>query len=326
MIFRKSDYSETQEDPKIAGILKSAKDFARKISPDDWKDKVDEIYKDLTVVLCDNNRSCKRLENGKLCDVKVPAGAAAYKFFASSDSRSYKTTQGIAICSQASNHIITHEVLHAFSSNSGKTENGGGYIKIGSRYTEFDGRGNIVTTTSADLNEAITDALASRANGRVGPGANAGYASQVIVADLLMGEKVENNAFIQDVYFGKSKKFAEDFDKTLKTSKVKFSDYLQSFRILGSEEDTQKSDELLKGAVEYNLRKAATSEEIDKVYAFQQKVIHIYKDGGLYTNFMEAEDIARMESLLKFADKMQKQCKSNLVAQKFANKQAVKDF
>lgn len=32
MIFRKPDYSETQEDAKIAEILKSAKDFAQKFA------------------------------------------------------------------------------------------------------------------------------------------------------------------------------------------------------------------------------------------------------------------------------------------------------
>ena len=40
---------------------------------------------------------------------------------------------------------------------------------------------------------------------------------------------------------------------------------------------------------------------------------------------METEDIARMENLLKFADKMQKQCKSNLVAQNFATKQTIQE-
>ena len=316
MIFRKPDYSETSEAPEVVAILQAAKEFAQKISPDGWKEKVDEIYRELTVVLCDNSRTCKRMADGMLSDIRVPSGTAAYKFFASSDSRTYKTTQGIAIRPQASAHVITHEVLHAFSSDSGITEDSGGYVKTGARYAEFDKDGNVIAETNNSLNEAITDALASRAYGRLGPGTGSSYASQVIMADLLMGENIENNAFIQDVYFGKSQKFAEDFAKTLKTSKVKFADYLQGFNVIGSEEDTQKSDELLKGAVEYNLRKAQTPEEIDKVYAFQQKVINIYKDGGLETNFMDDEDIARMESLLQFADKIQKQCKSNLTAQK----------
>ena len=323
MIFRKPDHSETQEDAKIAEILKSAKNFARKVAPDNWQENIEKIYTDLTVVLCDGNRTFKAFQDGKLIDTKF--SAAAVKFWENIDTKEYTTTQGIAIFPTASSHVITHEVLHAFSSDAGKTENGGGYIKVGSKYAEFDKDGNIVSRTNEDLNETITDALASRAYGRIGPGTNAGYASQVIIADLLIGENIEDNAFIQDVYFGKSEKFAEDFDKTVKASKVKFADYLQGFKVLGSEEDNLKSDELLKGAIEYNLRKATTAEEIDNVYTFQQKIINFYKDGGITTNFMEDEDIARMKNLLKFADKMQKQCKSNLVAQKMVTKQVVNE-
>ncbi|MBQ8465796.1 MAG: hypothetical protein IJ545_07295 [Alphaproteobacteria bacterium] len=323
MIFRKPDHSETQEDAQITEIIKSAKYFAQKIAPDNWKENVEKIYNELTVVLCDGNRTFKALQDGKLKDIKF--SAAAVKFWENIDTNEYTTSQGIAILPKASPHVITHESLHAFSSDAGKTDDGGGYIKVGSKYAEFDREGSIVKRTNDDLNETITDALTSRALGRIGPNAGASYASQVIMADLLMGEKLEDNAFIQDVYFGKSEKFAEDFDKTIKASKVKFADYLQGFKILGSEEDNKKSDKLLKGAVEYNLRKAKTAEEIDHIYAFQQKIINFYKDGGITTNFMEDEDISRMENLLKFADKMQKQCKSNLVAQQMIEKQFVNE-
>ena len=321
MIFRKPDHSETQEDAKIAEILKSAKNFAQKIAPDNWKEKIEKIYTDLTVVLCDANRTYKYLLDGELKETKFSASAAAVKFWENGDTKEYTTTQGIAILPTASSHVITHEALHAFSSDSGKTENGGRYIKVGSKYAEIDKNDNIVAETNDDLNEAITDSLASRAYGRIAPGTHLGYGPQVIMADLLIGEKIEDNAFIQDVYFGKSEKFAEDFDKTIKTSKVKFADYLQGFKVFGSEEDVQKSDEMLKGVVEYNLRKAQTTEEIDEVHAFQQKVINFYKDGGI--SFIETEDIDRMENLLKFADKMQKQCKSNLVAQNFVTRQII---
>ncbi len=323
MIFRNSDHSEIQEDARIAEILKLAREFAMKIAPVDWKEKVEEIYTDLTVVLYDSDRTFKALHDGKLKNIKI--SAAAGKFWENVDTREYTTTQGIAIHPTSSSHVITHEALHAFSSDTGKMENGGGYLKVGSRYSEFDKDGNVVAETNDDLNEAITDALTSRAHGRIGPGTEASYASQVIMADLLMSENIEDNTFICDVYFGKSEKFAEDFNKTIKASKVKFADYLHGFKVIGSEEDNQKSDEMLKGAVEYNLRKAHTAEEIDKMYAFQQKVIHFYKDGGITTDFMETEDIARMENLLKFADKMQKQCKSNLVAQNFATKQTIQE-
>lgn len=142
----------------------------------------------------------------------------------------------------ASCHVITHEVLHAFSSDSGITDSGNGFIKVGARYCEEDKEGNITVNIGNDLNESITDALASRTLGRVGPGIDAGYASQVIIADLLIGETVGNNAFIQGVYLGEGNRFAEDFDKTIKTSKVKFSQYMQNFKVIGSEEDTRKSD------------------------------------------------------------------------------------
>ena len=328
MIFRNPDHTETQEDIRIAEILESARDFAQKIAPEDSRIKIDQIYNDLSVVLC-KNRVFKCIHNGHLVDTEfssvrggIPAGAVM--FWDNFDSKKCTSNLGIAIFPTSGAHIITHEALHAFSSDIGKTKNGGEFMKVGSKYTECDDKGDIIVKTSVDLNESITDALASRSQGHIGPSSGAGYAQQLIMADLLMGEKVENNFFIQDVYFGRGEKFAADFDKTVKTSKVKFAGYLQDFRVLGSEEENQKSDELLKGAVEYNLRKAQTAEEIDKVYAFQQRVINLYKDGGITTNFMEDEDIARMENLLKFADKMQKQCKSNLVAQRMAAQQKVK--
>ncbi len=324
MIFRNPDYLEIQEDTTIAEVIKSVKCFAQRIAPEYWRENIEKIYDDLTVVLCDARRIFKHSKDGELKNVKF--SAAAVKFWENIDSKEYTSTQGIAILPMADAHVITHEALHAFSSISNKLENGGGYLKVGSRYSEYDEYGNEVISTTNDLNESITDALTSRAYGRVGPGVNAGYAAQVIMADLFIGENVEDNIFIQDLYFGKSEKFAEDFDKTIKTSKVKFADYLQGFSVVGSNEECQKTDEMLKGAIEYKLRKAKTSEEIDKVYKFQQKVINLYKDGGCTTNFMDTEDIVRMENLLKFADKMQKQCKSNLVAQKNAIKQSIKDI
>ena len=324
MIFRKPDYLEIQEDTRITDVIKSVKCFAQRIAPEYWRENIEKIYDDLTVVLCDARRTFKHCKDGELKDVKF--SAAAVRFWENIDSKEYTSTQGIAILQMADEHVITHETLHAFSSVSNKLENGGGYLKVGSRYNEYDEYGNVVISTTNDLNESITDALTSRAYGHVGPGVNAGYAAQVIMADLFIGENVEDNVFIQDVYFGKSEKFAEDFDKTIKTSKVKFADYLQGFSVVGSNEKCQKSDEMLKGVIEYKLRKAKTAEEIDKVYKFQQKVINLYKDGGSTTNFMDTEDIVRMENLLKFADKMQKQCKSNLVAQKNAIKQSIKDI
>ena len=322
MIFRKSDHVETSEDTRIAEIIKSAKEFAVKIASDDCKEDIKERYDNLTVILCDGSRTFKSIKDGNLLDRSF--NAAAIAFFENIDTNSYTTDPAIAVLSEANSHVITHEVLHAFSSETGKTENGGKYIKMGSHYIECDNEENVIKRHNEDLNESITDALTSRAHGRIGPGTNAGYASQVIMADLLIGENVEDNFFIQDVYFRKGEKFTEDFDRIIKASNINFADYLQGFKVIGSEEDSQKSDEMLKGAVEYNLRKARTSEEIDKVYAFQQKVINLYKDGGITTNFMENEDISRMENLLAFADKIQKQCKNNLRVQNFAIKQPIK--
>lgn len=322
MIFRKSDYSETQEDSKIAEIIKSAKEFAMKIAPDDCKENIEKRFNDLTVFLCDGSRTFKSRKDGKLMDRKF--NAAAIAFFENIDTNSYITESGIAVLPYASSHVITHEALHAFSSETGKTENGGKYIKIGSKYMECDSKEKVIKSHNEDLNEAITDALASRKHNIIGPNNGASYASQLIMADLLIGEDVKDNFFIQDVYFRKGGRFAEDFDRTIKASKTKFSDYLQGFKVIGNEEDCKKSDEMLKGAIEYRLRKAQTPAEIDKVYAFQQRVINLYKNGGIITQFMETEDIERMDSLLKFADKMQKQCKSNLVAQKLAKQQIVK--
>ncbi len=318
MIFRNPDHEETSKDTRIAEIIESAKEFAMKIAPDDCKENVEERYNNLTIFLCDGSRTFKSLKDGILVDRKFNAGAIA--FFENINSKLCTTTSGIAVLPEASSHVITHESLHAFSSETGRMENGGKYIKMGSKYIEYDSEENIIKKYNEDLNESITDALASRKHNLIGPNSGATYSSQLIMADLLIGENVEDNFFIQDVYFRKGERFAEDFDRTIKASKTKFSEYLQGFKVIGNEEDSKRSDEMLKGAVEYRLRKAQTSEEIDKIYAFQQKVINLYKNGGVTTQFMETEDIERMDSLLKFAGDMQKQCKSNLIAQKqFAN-------
>lgn len=59
------------------------------------------------------------------------------------------------------------------------------------------------------------------------------YVSQVLMADLLIGENIENNFFVQNTYFGKAENFDEDFNKTIKTSNVKFSDYLDGLEFWG---------------------------------------------------------------------------------------------
>ena len=319
MIFRKPDYSETQEDTRIAEIIKQAREFAEKIAPDDCKENVEERYNNLTIFLCDGSRTFKSIKDGNLMDRKF--NAAAIAFFENIDTNLYTTTSGIAVLPEASSHVITHEALHAFSSETGRAENGGKYIKVGSKYIECDSKENIVKKNNEDLNESITDALTSRKHNIIGPNSGPTYSSQVIMADLLIGESVEDNFFIQDVYFRNGERFAEDFDRTIKISKTKFSEYLQGFKVIGDDEDSKRSDEMLKGAVEYRLRKAQTPEEIDKVYTFQQNVINFYKNGAIHTGFMETEDIERMDGLLKFAGDMQKQCKSNLIAQKqFTNK------
>ncbi len=229
--------------------------------------------------------------------------------------------RGIVLFENANDETIAHEALHAFSSEIGKIPDGG-FFRTGTSYMEVNTVvRRWVKIIGDDLNEATTDALATRFCGKIGPTSRAGYASQVLMADLLIGENIEENSFIQNAYFGKAETFAEDFDKTVKTSNVKFADYLNGFRVLGTPEDNQKSDKLLQAAIEYNLRKANTEKDINQVYDFQKKVINYYKDGGPKTNFMDDDDFVRMENLLAFADKMQKQCKSNLIAQKMLSQQ-----
>ncbi len=308
MIFRKQDYTPTEVNPQLEAKISKVQDFARKIAPDDWKAKIDSISENMTVIVCESGLIHKTMSNGKLKDVKLAAGA--HKFFTDINEADYSTNQGVALRMGASDHVIAHEVLHAFSSETGKTENYG-FIKTGAKYSKYDNKGNTLISQGLDLNEAITDALASRFNGKIGPNAGCSYVSQVIMADLLMGENLENNNFIHDVYFGVSENFARDFNKTVQVADVNFQEYLNGFSVTGTEDNQKKADKLLKGAVEYNLRKAKTPEEIEKVFAFQTKVIDFYKNGGFDTGFIEDEEIARLEELTTFAEEMKKQCKSN---------------
>lgn len=312
MIFRNAnDYTETQANIKIQTYLQSVKLFAQKLAPAK-KDQIDIIEQNLSViVMYDRGGKYKYKYYGHLEEMGMN-GARGHFFWDNVDTEQFLPNGGIAVYDSITPHTLVHESLHAFSSESGRTANKGYYFKSGSHIQEFDN--NASTNLGKDLNEAITDALASRFFGNIGPDPEnrGGYGSQVIMADLLIGEQIENNFFIQDVYFGKSQEFSKEFDKVINSSNVKFADYLQGFRVLGSETDNTKSDMLLKTAIEYNLKKAKTPTEIDNVYAFQQKIINFYKNGGIITGFMEQEDIERLDNLLKFANTTYKTCKLKL--------------
>lgn len=310
MIFRKQDYTPVESDPQIEAKINEVKEFALKIAPDNWKEKINDIAQKMTVIVCENGSKHKVMHNGKLKDMNLSSAAGAHKFFTDVNDVDFSCNQGVAFRKNVSNHVIAHEVLHAFSSESGRVD-GAGFVKTGASYTEEDGNGQVKVRRGSDINEAITDALASRFRGKFGPNTEgASYVSQVIVADLLIGENVENNNFIHDVYFGKSENFIRDFNKTVKTADINFEDYLSGFKVIGTEDESKKSDKLLRGAIEYNLKKAQTVEEIESVFAFQTKVIDFYRNGELSTGFLEDEDVARLDKLKVFAGKMRNTCKS----------------
>ena len=313
MIFRNPDYSETHPTKEFESIIKRVFEFVKKIAPTTQTEKIQETEQNLSVIVCDETLIHKYLKNGILQNQKL--NDAAHCFWTDIDTEHPSASQGIAFRPNGlEEHKIAHEILHAFSSEIGKTPNGG-YVKRGPHYVTADS--NLINTIESKgsvLNEAITDALASRFRGTIGPGPGAGYGSLVLLADLLIGEKLENNLFLQDVYWGFGNKFSQDFDKTIKTPQAKFADYLKPFVICGTPEDNLKSDNLLCGAIEYNLRKAATVQEIDNVYNFQTQIITFYRDNFMLTGIIEDEDIERMNKLIKFADNMHKKCKFDVLS------------
>lgn len=319
MIFRNPDYSKTEPNKEIESIIKQVFYFVIKLIPATQAKQIKETEKKLSVIICNDTLIHKHVHNGVLQDTKLIA--SAHKFWTDIDTNNMSANQGIALRPNCKNkHTIAHETLHAFSSSMGKTPNGG-YVKVGSLYTITDDTMHkTVESHGSVLNEAITDALASRFQGTIGPGTGAGYGPLVLLADLLIGEELENNLFLQDVYWGMGNKFEKDFDKTVKTSQIKFANYLKPFVICGTPEDNLNSDNLLQGAIEYKLRKAQTLQEIDKTYAFQQEIINFYKNGGWVTGFIEDTDIERMDNLLKFAKKIRLHQKLKITNKNQANK------
>lgn len=318
---------------RIAKDICDAHRFANRLMPSKHND-FDETFNKLQVIVCRKDSDYKVdgkfydyrvFEDGKFYDHQITGVQGQSVTCINHRDDQIEAIETIAVFDRVPRQAVIHETLHALSTEVGKTEKDGLYIKKGAYYKEYDSKEHEIINKGNLLNETITDALASRAIGDIGPGRKGGYGYNVMMADLLIGEKIENNSLIQDVYFGNGNIFAEDFNKTLINSQVKFSDYEQDFYV-----ESDKSYELLKGAVEYNLRKASSSEEIDKVYAFQQKIINFYKsrgesiEGEKILDLVEDDTICMMDNLLKFADKMQKQCKSNLVAQKMITKQRIK--
>lgn len=318
---------------RIAKDICDAYRFANRLMPSKHND-FDETFDKLQVIVCRKDSDYKVdgkfydyrvFEDGKFYDYQIRGVQGQSVTCTNHRDDQIEAIETIAVFDRVPRQVVIHETLHALSTEVGKTEKGGEYIKKGASHNEYDNKGNTVISKGHLLNETITDALASRAIGDIGPCRDGGYGYHVMMADLFIGENVENNFFIQDVYFGRGDNFADDFNKTLISSKVKFSDYEQDFSVT-----SDGSYELLKGVVEYNLRKASSSDEIDKTYAFQQKVINFYKSRGETIEGKEILDavddstICMMDNLLKFADKMQKQCKSNLVAQKMITKQRIK--
>ena len=321
MQFRKQDYTETSENPRIAEAIHEAHLFAKKLVPD-MQEQFDDALSKFQVIVCGENRNYKVLFYDKFYDFKLTAQGESTTCVKKDEDGTFET---IAVFDTSSKQAIIHEALHSFSAKMDKTGQGVLYFKKGACYREYDKEGH--ETIRGDLlNETITDALASRAIGGIGPSRKGGYNYNVMMADLLIGENVENNSLIKDVYFGNGNTFADDFNKTLISSRVKFPEYEEDFDV-----ESDKSYELLKGAIEYNLRKASSSAEIDKVYAFQQKIINFYKsrgetiEGEKILSPVENETISAMNNLLNFADKIQKQCKINLVAQKLVTKQIINE-
>lgn len=304
MIFRDSNYTPIANDQNIEEYLMELKGFAKNLAPNEWQTKIDDACQNLSIVTIDTKtRKHKRTVDGKLLDMTL--SAAAHKFRDNINNKESSCTQAIAIHPNgASPHILAHEALHAFSDEIGKNETGGNFVKSGAHFVQTDELDNVVINRGLDLNESITDALASRFNKKIGPGSGAGYSDNVIIADLLMGENPEKNDFIKNVYWGNGESFTQDFNNTIKSADIKFEDYYKSFKIVQS----PNASELLKGALEYGLRKAKTPKELDDTHAFQQEVLDFYRDGGFKTNFIENEDLELLEKSRMFSNKIKEDC------------------
>ena len=310
MIFRDSNHLPIENKQDTERLLNSVKEFAQRLAPAEWQEKIDNIYQNLTVVTFDiDTKTHKQKVDGELLEAKM-FNAAAHKFRDNIDMEEYTCTQGIAIHPDGSSqHVIVHEALHAFSDEIGRNDDGC-FIKCGAHFRQKDKSGaKLIVDRGSDLTESITDALASRFREKLGPNGGASYADNVIVADLLMGKNIENNLFLQNVHWGDGKEFTTDFNNTINSANVKFEDYYDNFRVVSSD----NASELLKGAIEYGLRKTETSANLEDVYSFQKEVLNLYKDGGVVTNFMDDENIEMIEDVAEFADKIKQEHKINLL-------------
>ena len=297
MNFRDCEYNIIENSDDNKKIINNIYDFTLGIAPKDSHKKIEKSYEELDVVMISSITGCyPKVADGEIKKIKTNAGGLA--FFNNVNNAEGTATTAIAIRKNSSTHVIAHEMLHVLSSEI--TEKG---TKRGTHIREYNNKDEQVLDTGLNLNESITDALASRFNGKFGSGTGAGYGTDVIVADLLMGENLENNKFLQNVYWEDGKNFTEDFNNTVTLSNIKFEDFYNPFKIMY----TDNTSDLLMGAVEYKLKKAKTVDELNNVAKFQKETINLYKD-----DLMEIENIELLGNVQSFADSIKIACVDNL--------------
>jgi hypothetical protein len=315
MQFRDHNYNLIESDAEIVDLVTRVKDFMKRIAPRDCHEHIEENYRDLTVVFHDaktrryhtlyegnypprkkkcagnlqrrympKNVNGQRVSNEQYLPVRTITGVIAIApITAENKTRTFKT--------------VVHECIHAFSHFWGKHPRGH-YFQCGCRFLIEREDERTVYSRGVALNECVTDLLCCHFGAIKYDESNTSYAKNFIVSDMLIGENIENNAFLQGVFFGDGKVFGEEINASFKRNGlgVRYRDMLGKFDAV---KGNTKAYDIVKGIILYRLDKALETDELDKEIAFQRLAAErfITDIAGFY---MSPEEYEHRSGLLQF--------------------------
>lgn len=282
---------------ELKKLVDSVRDFVLGICPEEWKPIVQKNYEKFDFIIAEKGTGSYNLvRNGNQVQKNLD-GAGAYCFMDNYDSEKNTCNFSSVIDHKATVRQIVHELMHGLSADMFKTETEK-VVKFGStRQTITKGKEGVVATGSESLNEGITEVLTEWYMGGA-KGAltgTSGYGPEVILAHLFTGSEIKNNAFIQDVYFGDGKKFAEKFNAKVSDPNTTFDSYLNknSFNF-----NNLKNLPLFQSAIECTLKRAKTPEQVKAEISFMQNILN------QADNFLGVADENIVETLTKFINEV----------------------
>jgi len=299
-----------EREQELRELVALVKETCLKSCPEEWREVVNKTYEDLNIIIFDiqSGRKYNRILNGEKTEETCNAGALYGIDEYVEDESGFTYKHMIAIHPKASKHQIVHELFHAFSTKhirDGEVDKS----KVGAKHTTYDYKNDKdIESYGQILNEGMTEAITQQLlSGHIQD--TSGYGDEVLMAHLLQGQGIENNAFVYDVYFGDGKAFGQKFDQTISDKNVNFAIY----KNVQFDLENQEHLPLFKSAIECTLKRVKTAEGLKQQTDYLQDCFNKY-NGGFYP-FRTDEHEKHITGLLEYVTQISNERMSESEAQ-----------